>query len=611
MANGYTGKLLRVDMDHHQVTEEPLNQEYAQAYIGGSGLASRYLNDLVTGKTDPLGADNPLMFMTGPLTATNAPCCGRFTVCARSPLTGFWGEANSGGIFGPTLKFTGYDGIIITGSSTKPVYLEITEDKAELKDASRLWGMDSYQTQEIIKKEVGRPKASVACIGIAGEKKSNMAAIINDQGRAAARTGMGAVMGSKQLKAIVVSGDSKPTIAEEDTFKEAVREAHLFLKGDIQAQMFRLGGTAFYMDIGMMYGDIPVRYYTQGNFDISNLTGAAMSETILIDNVGCYRCPIACGRKTRLERYRVFEADGPEYETIAALGTLLLIDDLTGIAYVGHLCNLYGLDTISTGATIAFATYLFENGVLNVSDTDGMKLKWGDIDTVINLVGKIARREGFGDILADGSLSLAKQYGVEETAVQVKGLEVAMHDPRAFSGMAVAYATSPRGGCHLHSDFFMLEVGSEIPDLGILSSLREQWAESSKEKAQMVARYQDWRSIHDALVLCKFANLPANLITRLLNSATGWQTTPQELLKSGERIFNMKRLLNLKFGLTPEDDRLPSLLLEPLPDGGAAGNVPDIKLLLDEYYRFRSWDKTTGKPANQKLMELGLNGYLS
>lgn len=603
---GYIGRLLRVDLTRGQITKESLDKDYAQAFIGGSGIGSRYLYDLVDEKTEPLSADNPLIFMTGPLTGTKAPCCGRFTICARSPLTGLWGEANSGGNFGPKLKFSGYDGIIITGSSAKPVYLEIVNGQAKLKDAFQIWGLDCYQAQKIIREEMGKPKASIACIGIAGEKQSKIAAIVNDQGRAAARTGLGAVMGSKKLKAIAVCGDAKPGLANEATFNEAVREANDFLKEDITAEMFRLGGTAFYMDIGMIYGDIPVRYYTQGEFDVSNLTSAAMAETILTGTLGCYRCPIACGRKTRLEKYGVTEAHGPEYETISALGTLLLIDDLPSIAYTGHLCNLYGLDTISTGATIAFAIYLFEKGVLKLSDTDGLELKWGDIDMVIKLVEKIAQREGFGDILADGSLSLAKRYKVEDAAVQVKGLEVAMHDPRAFSGMAITYATSPRGGCHLQSDFYFVEIGGEIPEVGITASPREKWAESSKEKAQTVARHQDWCSIYDSIIICKFAHFSANLIAKLVNAATGWQTTPQELIKSGERIFNMKRLINLGFGLTPTDDRLPSLLLKPLPDGGSEGKVPDIKMMLEEYYRFRGWDKKTGWPIKHKLKELGL-----
>ncbi len=607
MLTGYIGKLLRVDLTHGQIFEEPLDEEYAQAFIGGSGLGGRYLYDLVDGKTDPLGADNPLIFMTGPLTGTKAPSCGRFTVCARSPLTGFWGEANSGGDFGPKLKFSGYDGIIITGCSSKPVYLEIFNGQTRLRDASHIWGLDCYQTQQVIETEIERPEVSIACIGLAGENQSKISAIVNDQGRTAARTGLGAVMGSKKLKAIAVCGDDKPKLANETVFNAAVREAHDFLKEDITAEMFHLGGTAFYMDIGMMYGDIPTRYYTQGEFDVSKLTGATMSETILAGTIGCYRCPIACGRKTRLEKYDVAEADGPEYETISALGTLLLIDDLPGIAYAGHLCNLYGLDTISTGATIAFAVYLFEKGILKLSETDGLELKWGDIDLVIKLVEKMAHRDGFGDILADGSLLLAKRYAVEDIAVQIKGLEVAMHDPRAFSGMAIAYATAPRGGCHLESDFYLADLGQEFPELGIIASPRENWAESSKEKVQTVALHQDWRSIYDSLIVCKFAGYSANLITQLVNAATGWRMTPQQLILSGERIFNLKRLINLGFGLTPKGDKLPNLLLEPLPDGGAKGNVPDIEMMLDEYYQLRRWDKETGWPASYKLKELGLS----
>ena len=604
---GYAGKLLWVDLSHGQIGEEPLRVEYARDFIGGSGLASRHLYELVTEKTKPLGGDNPLIFMTGPLTGTDAPGCGRYTACARSPLTNFWGEANSGGIFGPTLKFAGYDGIIITGSSPQPVYVEVVDGKARIKDASQLWGADCYQSQLAIKEEMGRPKASIACIGIAGERQSKIAAIINDHGRAAARTGIAAVMGSKKLKAIAVSGDTKVPLADEVAYREVVRKAYRFLKENVAAEMLRLGGTAFYIDLGMMYGDVPVHYYTRGDFDVSKLTGAAMADTILTGIAACYRCPIACGRKTRLEKYGVPEADGPEYETITALGTLLEIDDLPGIAYAGHLCNLYGLDTISTGATIAFAVYLFEKGILKLSDTDGMELKWGDIDMVIKLVEKMARREGFGDPLSEGSLALSRRYNAEDMVVHVKGLEVAMHDPRAFSGMAVSYATGPRGGCHLHSDFYMVEIGDEIPELGIMASLRPQWLESSKEKAQIVARHQDWRSIYDALILCKFAALPADLIAKLINAATGWELTPQELLKTGERIFTMKRLINLRFGVTPEDDKLPSLLLKPLTEGATEGKVPDLKMMLKEYYQFRNWDEATGEPTETKLTELGLS----
>lgn len=606
MLAGYIGKILKADLTRGKISEEPLDEDYAQTFIGGSGLGARYLYDLTGEKTDPLGPDNPLIFMTGPLTGTKAPCCGRFSVCARSPLTGFWGEANSGGDFGPMLKFSGYDGIIITGHSSKPVYLEIINGRYRLADASSIWGLDCYQTQQIIKTKTKISKTSIACIGIAGENKLKIAAIINDKGRAAGRTGLGAVMGSKRLKAIVVAGAKKPEVANKKVFKTAISEAHDLIKEDITAQMLHLGGTAFYMDIGMTYGDIPTRYYTKGEFDVSKLTGATMSETILTGITGCFQCPIACGRKTALQKYGVVDADGPEYETISALGTLLLINDLPGIAYAGHLCNMYGMDTISTGVTIAFATYLFEKGIIKLSDTDGIELKWGDIDVVIKLIKKMASRDGFGNILADGSRLLGKRYGVEDSSVEVKGLEVAMHDPRAFAGMAVAYATAPRGGCHLESDFFFVEIGQEIPDVGITASPREKWSESDWEKVQIVSRHQDWRSIFDSLIICKLASYPASLVTDLVNAATGWQMTPQDIISHGEKIFNLKRLININFGLTPREDKLPKLLLEPLLEGGAKGKVPDIEMMLDEYYQFRGWDRETGWPTISKLKELGL-----
>jgi aldehyde:ferredoxin oxidoreductase len=607
MENSYCGKLLKVDLTAGHVSEEALNMEYARDFYGGSGLACRYLLDLTDKSTDPLGPDNPLIFMTGPLTGTTAPCCGRYTLCARSPLTGFWGESGSGGNFGPILKFAGYDGIIITGASRKPVYLEINGPNAVIRDASGLWGVDCYQTQEEIKEKMGAKRASVACIGPAGEKKSLISAVVNDRGRVAGRTGMGAVMGSKGLKAVAVTGDSGPAIADMAAFREAAREAHSYLNDDLMAQMFKLGGTAVYVDIGMIYGDIPVKYYTQGDFDVSGLSGSSMAETILTGSSGCYGCPIGCGREVKLEKYGVSRADGPEYETISSLGALLLVDDLEAVAYAGHLCNLYGLDTISTGSAIGFAFYLFERGVISPSETGGIDLRWGDADSVIELINLIARREGFGRFLADGSAALGRHFNAQEDAVHVKGLEVAMHDPRSFSGMAVSYATSPRGGCHLHSDFYMVEIGGERPGLGIFSSPKDRWGESSKEKARTVALHQNWRSVYDALVLCKFAELPENLISRLLSSAAGSDATPGKIIETGERIFNVKRLANLRFGLKPEHDTLPRLLLKPLSEGGAEGRVPDIDGMLEEYYRFREWDTASGAVSGNKLAELGLD----
>lgn len=598
------GKLLRVDLSSGSIEDEPLNLHWARQFVGGSGLAARYLHDLITPQTDPLGAENPLMFMTGPLVGTAAPSCGRYEVCARSPLTGIWGESNAGGYWGPELKFAGYDGLLITGRAARPVYLCIHDGVAELRDAESLWGQDTYQTQEVLLQELGDPKARVACIGPAGENLVKYAAIMNDAGRVAGRTGMGAVMGSKKLKAIVVRGTGTVSLADGESFQEYVRRAREAIKEDITTEILRLMGTAGSAEMLMMLGDMPCRYFTGGEMDVGPIGGATMAETILVKNVACYRCPIACGRVTDIgERYGLRRVDGPEYETIAAYGSLLLVDDLPAVAYVNHLCNRYGIDTITAGVTIALAYYLYEQGLITAGDTGGQELRWGDIEPAIRLTEMIARREGFGDLLAEGSRAVARHFGVEDLAVQVNGLEVPMHDPRASFGMAMNYATGPRGACHNQGDMYLVDQGLQQEELGILMGDR---FESSVEKAQITARQQDWRTLYNAMIMCVFANPPASIVRGLLGAATGWDLALDDLLLLGERAFNLKRALNIRLGLTAADDRLPRLLLQPLPAGGTEGHVPDMDLLMREYYAWRGWDPLTGKPQRERLVRLGL-----
>ncbi|HIP96300.1 MAG TPA: aldehyde ferredoxin oxidoreductase, partial [Anaerolineae bacterium] len=479
--NGYIGKLLRVDLSSGTIEDEPLNPDWARQFVGGSALAARYLYDLITPQTDPLGPENPLMFMTGPLVGTTAPSCGRYVVCARSPLTGIWGESNSGGYWGPELKFAGYDGIMITGRAAYPVYLWIKDGVAELRDAGHLRGQDSYQAQESIRQELGEPKARVACIGPAGENLVKYAAVMNDAGRAAGRTGMGTVMGSKNLKAIAVRGTGSVPLADEEAFRDYVRRARKEIQEDLVTEILRLMGTAGSAEMLMMFGDMPSRYFTGDEMNVTPIGGATMAETILVKHAACYRCPIACGRLTDIsERYGLSRVDGPEYETVAAYGSLLLVDDLPAIAYAHHLCNRCGLDTITSGVTIAFTYYLYDQGVISARDTGGLELHWGDIETAIRLTEMIAYREGFGDLLAEGSLAVARHFGVEELAVQVNGLEVPMHDPRASFGMAVNYATGPRGACHNQGDMYLVDQGQQQEELGIVMGDR---FESSAEKA--------------------------------------------------------------------------------------------------------------------------------
>ena len=604
--NGYMGRILRVDLSAEAFWDEPLNEEYARTFVGGSGLAARIAYDMVDGDTDPLGPDNPLVFMTGPLVGTAMPSAGRCSVCALSPLTGIWGESNTGGFIGPELRFAGYDGIVVTGRADRPVWLSIVGGQAELHDAAGLWGSDSYETQERVRQALGEPKAHVACIGLAGENLVKMAAVMNDHGRAAGRTGMGAVMGSKNLKAVGLRGKAKVPLADPDGFKAVVREVVAGLDEDMTAIAFQLAGTAGSVDMLLMYGDMPIRYYQRGEWEeASDLSGVLLTENYLNKGTACYRCPIACGRETRAPSYGLDKVDGPEYETLGALGSLAMVNDLEGVIYAGHLCNIYGVDTISTGCTIALACEMFERGVLTPADTGGLEIRYGDIQTTHRLIEMMARREGFGDVLAEGSAALAERCGVPELAVTVNRLEVPMHDPRAFVGMAAVYALSPRGACHLQGDMFGVGIGqSPVEELGI--PLVDRF-ESSEEKGHIAARSQAWRNLYNAMILCHFQSPGAERVLAALNGVTGWGLELDDLMTLGKRMVTLKRMLNLRRGLTRADDRLPDLLLKPLEDGGTEGTVPDLEMLLSGAYAEYGWDPETGKPAPETLEALGLN----
>ena len=603
--NGYMGKVLCVDLCAEELRDEPLNEEYARAFVVGSGLAARIIYDMIGSDTDPLGPENPLIFMTGPLVGTAMPSAGRCSVSALSPLTRIWGEANTGGFFGPELRFAGYDGVIITGRASKPVWLSIVEGRPELHDAAGLWGKDSYATQELVRQRLDEPKARVACIGVAGENQVKMAAVMNDQGRAAGRTGMGTVMGSKNLKAIGVRGSAKVPLSDPAGLKAVVKAIIADLDEGILPRALRLLGTAGTMDSLLMYGDVPIRYYQQGEWEnADNLSGVLMTEQFLNKRYACYRCPIGCGRETRAPSYGLSKVDGPEYETLAALGSLMMVDDMEAVIYAGHLCNLHGLDTISVGCTISLACEMFDRGIITTADTAGLEIRYGDVRTVHRLVNMIARREGFGDVLAEGSAALAERFGVPELAVTVNRLEVPMHDPRAFSGMAVTYALSPCGAAHMQGDMYGVDIGQNTaPELGIEPGDR---FDSSEDKGRMAARNQAWRNLYNALTLCQFQDVGIERLLAALNSVTGWNLEADELMTLGKRIITLKRMLNMRRGLTSANDCLPALLLKPLADGGTEGTVPDMEALLSGAYAEYGWDPETGKPTPQTLEELNL-----
>ncbi|MHA2068319.1 MAG: aldehyde ferredoxin oxidoreductase family protein, partial [Candidatus Thorarchaeota archaeon] len=431
--HGYMGQILVVDLTGNKTSLLPIDEAIASRFIGGSGYASKLLHDIMDPTVDPLGPDNMLLFMTGPLTGTLAPSTGRLVVCGKSPLTGIWGEAHVGGHFGANLKFSGFDGILIKGRSEEPAIIHVKEGAAQIDSALDLWGMKTDDVQKVLRSKLGRVR--IACIGPAGENLVKFAGIMTDE-RSAARCGLGAVMGSKKLKAITVAGSMKVKVADPEGFTSLARTSSKIL-GEVMHHL-RDSGTSMYVDVGMMFNDMPIKYFQEIEFEHDSLTSTAMKE-FLTGRTACYSCPIACGRVVTLPEHGLEKVAGPEYQTIAAFGSNLMISDLKKVAEINNLCNQYGLDTISCGSTIAFATHLCDLGKL------GLGLQWGDAEKTIELVHAIASRSGVGDELAEGSVRFAKKHDASDLVIHVKGLEVPNHDPRAFAGMATVYATASRG----------------------------------------------------------------------------------------------------------------------------------------------------------------------
>ncbi|MFW9911188.1 MAG: aldehyde ferredoxin oxidoreductase family protein [Candidatus Thorarchaeota archaeon] len=588
--HGYMGQILVVDLNEKTISQLPIDEEIASKFIGGSGYASKLLFDSMDPSADPLGPDNMLLFMTGPLTGTLAPSTGRLVVCGKSPLTGIWGEAHVGGHFGANLKFSGFDGILIKGKSDEPVVVRINEGEAEIAPAEELWGMKTNEVQENLKKKLGRIR--VACIGPAGEKLVKFASIMTDE-RAAARCGLGAVMGSKKLKAITVAGSKTIEVADPEGFTSLARESSKIL-GEVMHHL-RDAGTSMYVEVGMMFNDMPIKYFQETEFEYDSLTSTAMKD-FLTGRTACYSCPIACGRVITLPEYGLEKIAGPEFQTIAAFGSNMMVSDLKKVSVINNLCNQYGIDTISCGSTIAFAMHLCELGKLDLG------LKWGDVEKAIELVHSIGTRSGIGDEMAEGSVQFAKKHDASDLVIHVKGQEVPNHDPRAFGGMATVYATASRGATHLEGDMYSVDMGVEVREIGINSGDRL----DNEAKGSTAARAQDFRAFFDSIMMCHFAQVPLETILGLVGKATGLAITTEDVLLIGSRAVTMKRLFNLKCGLKPQDDRLPAPLLKPLPDYATEDFVPDMELQLNDYYEYRGWDRKSGAPTEESLQKLGL-----
>lgn len=587
-----------------------LPETLMKKFIGGSGLSAKIIFDATGEHIDPLGLDNPLVFMTGPYTGTAVPSSGRHSVAAVSPLTGIWGEADAGGYWGIKLKAAGFDGMVIRGCCGHPVYLFISDRGVEIRDASHLWGCDTFETDVKIKKET-TPGVSVASIGPAGEKQVLMASIMHEgrHARAAGRGGLGAVMGSKMLKAVAVCGSGEVPVADKERLMESIRAA----AGQIRKKNKVLGrhGTAANLVEIEALGDIPIKNWQLGEWEFTpRLTGEVQTESMLTGRFSCGKCFVGCGREISISSgpYAGVSGAGPEYESICCLGTNCLVGDLKAVAKANDLCNRYGLDTISAGSAVAFAMEAYEKGLITPQDTGGIPLKWGDAGALIKLIEQIGKQQGLGKLLGKGVMRAAGEIGgdAENFALHVKGMELPAHDPRAFYSVAVGYATSNRGACHMQAYSHGMEKSITLPELGYTQPL-ERFAVDGKGK--MVARMQNLMALFDALKTCKFllgGGIGANNLLEWFNFITGLNCTLEEFLRCGERMYNLKRLFNVRFGVSRESDTLPiRILKEPRGSGGAAPNLPPLQPMLEEYYSYRGWDKN-GIPARKTLIKLGL-----
>ncbi|MGZ8705749.1 MAG: aldehyde ferredoxin oxidoreductase family protein [Aeromicrobium sp.] len=599
--NGWIGTTLRVDLSLGTIKREATNMTVAHEYIGARGMGVKIISDEVDPQADALGPDNKLVFAPGPFTGTFAPSAGRYNVITKSPLNGTIAASNSGGVFGPELKFAGYDALIVEGQSATPVYLWIKDDKVEIRDASAMWGMTVADTTEALRANTDID-AKVACIGPPGENLSLLAAIMNEMHRAAGRTGVGAVMGSKKLKAIAVVGTGAVRVAEPVAFKAAVMDA----RGKIEANPvggtgLQAYGTNVLVNILNQTGGLPTRNFQEAVFEDADMIGGeTLAANQLVRSKGCFSCIISCGRVTKVTNpLYAGIGEGPEYESAWGFGADSGINNLDAILKANFLCNEYGLDTISMGSTIACAMELYELGYLTKEDTDGLELLWGDAQVMVEMIRKACVGEGFGKRLADGSYRLADSVGHPELSMTVKKQEMPAYDPRAIQGIGLNYATSNRGGCHVRGYTIAVEVlGQGAPtDPG-----------SVEGKAALDIAFQDLTAALDSSGTCIFATfgIGAAELASMLSALTGFPYSLEEFVKAGARVWNLERLWNLNSGFTAADDTLPPrLLTEPIKTGPAKGGVNHLDKMLPEYYSLRGWD-VDGVPTPAKLAELSL-----
>jgi aldehyde:ferredoxin oxidoreductase len=616
---GYTGRVLRVDLSRGITSIDDLGQHFLRKYIGGRGFISYFTLKEIPAQAEPLGEDNKLIFATGPITGVPIPGAGRNSVGAKSPLTNGYGDSEVGGYWGAELKHAGYDAIIIQGASADPVYLWVTAKKAEIREAGHLWGKATAESQKLIQEELGDDKIRTAQIGLAGENLVRYACIINDLSHAAGRTGMGAVMGSKKLKAIAVRGRQKVKLSNPAMVNSLARWLRDNFMKQMPTSIFRELGTSAALFGANLKGGLPTRNFREGVFGGASKISDEELQKYVVRMGGCYACPVRCKNKVALkEPYSVDpNYGGPEYETLAALGSNCGIDDIKVIVKANELCSAYGLDTISTGDNIAFAMECFERGILNERNSGGISIEFGNGEALLKLVEMIGRRVGIGELLAEGVARAAKAIGkgAEQLAMHVKGLELPMHEPRHKQGAALGFVVSPTGADHNHNiEDTLFDRWPFINKFGLPGIFEPlPCSDLSPRKVRMLFYGSLWRHVLDCLVFCNFVQLNPKQIAELVSATSGWDVTVWELMKVAERCINVTRLFNFREGFSKDDDRLPNRFFTPLvskPLKNPYIEKGQFQEALQTYYAMVGWD-AKGAPTLAKLQELGIENDLA
>jgi len=614
MKNGYWQKLLRVDLTNRKTRIEQIAEEDLKRFIGGAGLAAEILRREVPGKIDPYSPENLIIFGTGPFQGPAIAGGAKFSIAGISPITGTFGDTAAGADWGPALKDAGYDMLVIEGASEKPVYLHIVDDSIEIKDASHLLGMDTYETIDAIQKETEDKKLSIAAIGPAGEKQVAIACVVVDKHSFAGRCGMGAVMGSKGLKAIVVRGTKKAEMNDPEKAASLIKQFQQQILKTVKENEFRAHGTPGLCETAESLGDMPIKYWEQDVWPegARKLGAPNFTEVLNAKPYPCKFCPVGCHRKIKITEPVEYaqEGIGPEYETLGMMGTNLLIDDPKAVAQGNDIANRLGIDTISAGAMVGFAMECFEKGWITTQHTDGLELKWGDPEVLFELLNQIGNKEGFGALFSEGTLGAAKKISPEavEIVAHCKGLDFPSHDARSCISLAPTYATGTRGSCHFRGGCEDIEMGGFfIPEIGIKEGTVKFF--ERENQSLLASKCQDYFALLNSLVICAFmvdgGDMSFSEVRELFNAVTGWDYSIEDLMDAGERIFTVQRLINIRDGYNAGTDTLPKKMFQAAKEGFRAGKVPPFKELMEDYYNLRGWDEN-GEPGQETLDRLGV-----